>query len=323
MEFFADGCTGDGTAYIEIEPGVKYLLHSEYARKHAPIPWWARPPAPPQKALPVDKMRFLPSRRLQDAMWTSEPFTQTVADDLDSFSHVLLHTLLWRDKKRRDGSSSGMSGYLGCLGQEHPKKLLDNRDGVENSLWIMGQDVKKLRAQGKEPDGATLKAVAEELYAVFKVNIGHHGTERSLTWQEKQKEEVKERWKKQYEEYMTAFGVYKDAVEKAMARKDEELRLKAEKKAKKKAEQVRAAEESKEEAAAETDKEKGQATASTKETSPATALVERQAEDVEMADAEKKEGESKGESSLVRPHPEDDGEKADTEEPAQKRPRVE
>ncbi|KAI0650922.1 hypothetical protein C8Q79DRAFT_1101809 [Trametes meyenii] len=313
MDFFCDGCTADGTEYIEIEPGLKYLLHSDLARKYAPKPWWARPPAPPAKALPVDKMRFLPSRRLQDAMWTSTPFTQTVADDLDSFSHVLLHTLLWRDKKRRDGSSSGMAGYLGCLGQEHPKKLLDNRDGVENRLWIMGEDVKKLRAQGKEPDGATLEAVAEELYAVFKVNIGHHGTERSLTWSDLKKEEVKVRWKQQYEEYMTAFGVYKDAVEKAMARKDEELRLKAEKKAKKKAEQAHAAEESKVRPSAATGKEKDQATAS----------VERSVEDVEMEDAENKEGDPKGELSLVRPHPEDDGKDDDTEERAQKKPRVE
>ncbi|KAI9057694.1 hypothetical protein FKP32DRAFT_1598086 [Trametes sanguinea] len=225
--------------YVMIEPNVKYMLYTAQARANPPKAWYERPPPTPQKPVPVDKIRFLPTRRLQDAVYHSEPWHQVVADDLDSFSHVMLHAMLFAGKKRRDGSTASLSYAYRALDKHHPKVLMDWRDNVEDEIWRVGERVKKERAKGKEPDGATIDAIAEQLYAVFKVNIGQHSQERDLRWSYgAKKENVEDRWKKQYEDYLTAMEALAKAADEATTRKEEERRVKAEQKALKKAQQA-------------------------------------------------------------------------------------
>ncbi|KAI8989900.1 hypothetical protein BD414DRAFT_485487 [Trametes punicea] len=219
--------------YVMIEPNVKYMLYTEAARANPPLAWYERPPPVPRKVIRVDKMRFLPSRRLQNA-FSDEPWVQTVADDLDSFTHVFLHTLLFRGKQRKDGSTESLSWAFRALGKTHPQRLQDWRDEVEQSVWQLQEKVKEERAKGKEPDGASVDAIAEQLYQVMKVNIRQHGMERELQWR-RNDEGVKERWRGQYEEYLKAMRALAEAAEKATLRAEEERRKKAERKALEKA----------------------------------------------------------------------------------------
>ncbi|OSC97924.1 hypothetical protein PYCCODRAFT_1480944 [Trametes coccinea BRFM310] len=226
--------------YVMIEPNVKFMLYTAQARANPPLPYWERPPPTPQKPVPIDKIRFLPTRRLQDAIYRSGPWQQVVADDLDSFSHVMLHAMLFRGKKRRDGSTDSLAFAYRALNKQHPKVLMDWRDEVEESIWRIGERVKKERAEGKEPDGATIDAIAEQLYAVFRINIRQHSQERELSasYNWTNKEDVKDRWKKQYEDYLTALDALAKAADDATTRKEEARRLKAEQKALKKAQKA-------------------------------------------------------------------------------------
>ncbi|CDO77227.1 hypothetical protein BN946_scf184747.g40 [Trametes cinnabarina] len=217
--------------YVMIEPNLKYMLYTAQARANPPLPWYERPPPTPKKPIPVDKIRFLPSRRLDNA-FESSPWRQTVADDLDSFTHVMLHAFLFRGKKRRDGSTDSIAYAYNALNKEHPKILLNWRDDVEDSILALGKKVKQARAEGKEPDGGSIDAIAEQLYEVIRVNIRHHSWERELANGYRTREEgAEERWKKQYEQYNGAMEELAKAADEATRRKEEARRLKAEQKA--------------------------------------------------------------------------------------------
>ncbi|KAI0638667.1 hypothetical protein C8Q77DRAFT_447390 [Trametes polyzona] len=224
--------------YIMIEPNVKFMIHSQEALRRAPRPWYARPPPTPVKPLPVDKLRFLPTRRLQNSL-SSQLWTQTVGDDLDSLSYTFLHALLFRAYKGSDRTAAKIAGYYSTLGSSHPKRLMDWRDDVETQFWIISEDVKSARkASGKEPDGTSIEAFAEELYKLHRVNIAHHSQERALAGTIEQKEGMHERSKKQYDDYLQAMETLKAAIDNGWARKQEEKRKKAELKASQKAEKT-------------------------------------------------------------------------------------
>ncbi|KAI0774666.1 hypothetical protein BD413DRAFT_670032 [Trametes elegans] len=221
--------------YIMIEPNVKYMLYTREARANPPTPWYARPPPAIYQSFPLDKVRFLPSRRLQNALGTSR-WVQTVGDDLDSFSQVLLHSILLRGKRRRDGLTNGLVNLFSALGNTHPKRLLDWRDEAEQSLWRLTQDIlRDPKDKGKEPDGTTVAAWADEFYRLFKVNVSHHSEERALAYSGKTHEGARERAARQYDEYLQAYQTFLEAVEAGFARKEEQMRLQAEQKAEKKA----------------------------------------------------------------------------------------
>lgn len=183
-------------------------------------------------------MRFLPTRKLQNA-FSDVPWEHTVGDDLDSFTYVFVHALLFRGHQRDDKCTARIRGYYYSLGNEHPKTLMDIRDSFENSLWIIGEDVKKLRAEGQEPDGKTIAQFAEPLYRVTKVNVAHHSDERALALKKAGREGAKERAAKQYEEYMKAMVTLKESIDEGWARKAEEKRKKAEIKAQEKAQKAK------------------------------------------------------------------------------------
>lgn len=186
-------------------------------------------------------MRFLPTRKLQNA-FSDAPWEHTVGDDLDSFTYVFVHALLFRGHQRGDSCTARIRGYYSSLGNEHPKTLRDIRDSFENSLWIIGEDVKKLRANGEEPDGKTIAQFAEPLYRVTKVNVAHHCQERALALTKEGREGAKERAEKQYEEYMKVMVTLKESIDEGWARKAEEKRKKAEMKAHEKAQKAEEAE---------------------------------------------------------------------------------
>ncbi len=183
-------------------------------------------------------MRFLPTRFLQNA-FSDSPWEHTVGDDLDSFTYVFVHALLFRGRQRCDPCTARIGGYYSRFGAEHPKKLMDIRDSFENWLWIIGEDTKKLRAEGEEPDGTTIEQFAEPLYRVTKVNVAHHCQERALALTKAGREGAKERAAKQYEEYMNAMVTLKESIDAGWARKTEEKRRKAEAKAEKKAQKAK------------------------------------------------------------------------------------
>ncbi|KAI0658672.1 hypothetical protein C8Q70DRAFT_993491 [Cubamyces menziesii] len=304
--FWSDHPEGN---YVMIEPNVKFMLYTDRAKKYPPPAYYERPPPPIQKALPLDKMRFYPSRRLQNAMWGG-PWNHTVADDLDSFSHVFLHSVLLRSKRRKDGSAGSLGWAYAALGKTHPQKLLDWRDEVEQGIWRTSEGVKKKRKEGKEPNPATLDAISDELFKLFKVNIGQHGLEREIAsgYAYGEKRTVQERAKDHYEQYTQALETLAKAADAACAKVEEAKREKAEKKAAKKAKQA-------EEAAKREQDERAAAAAETDKVDSQDA-TEGDAQDIEMETGTGGEAEdgSKGESNKE----EDDG----TEEPAAKRPRL-
>ncbi|KAI0705728.1 hypothetical protein C8T65DRAFT_652568 [Cerioporus squamosus] len=124
--------------YIMIEPNVKYLLSSPRAARYAPIPWYKRPPPRPvQPGPPQDKLRYVSTRRIQNAFQHNTPFRQTVADDLDSLMQTFLNALLKR------------TGYMPCMlshyGKEelHPLKVA--REEASDHFWYAMEDQRRLR----------------------------------------------------------------------------------------------------------------------------------------------------------------------------------
>ncbi|KAI0328236.1 hypothetical protein GY45DRAFT_1021192 [Cubamyces sp. BRFM 1775] len=257
-------------------------------------------------------MRFYPSRRLQNAMWGGH-WRHTVADDLDSFSHVFLHSVLLRSKKRKDGSAGSLGWAYRALGSTHPQKLMDWRDEVEQSIWRTSERVKKNLKEGEEPNPATLDAISDELFKLFQVNIGQHGLERTIAsgYASEEKRTVQERAKDHYEEYTKALENLAKAADAACRKVEEGKREKAERKAARKAKEA-------EEAAK---REKGETTAAPAETGgiDAKSVPQEDTQDVEMememGASGGAEDASEGKSDEKR---DDDG----TEEPLAKRPRL-
>ncbi|KAH9884939.1 hypothetical protein C8Q73DRAFT_784873 [Cubamyces lactineus] len=269
--FWSDNPEGN---YVMIEPNLKFMLYTDRAKKHPPPAYYERPPPRVLKALPLDKMRFYPTRRLQNAIWGG-PWNHVVADDLDSFSHVFLHTILLRNKQRRDGSAGSLGWAFGVLGGTHPQRLMDWRDEVEQGIWRTSESVKKKRKAGKEPDPATLDAISDELFKVFQVNIGQHGLERMIAsgYAPNEKRSVKERAKDHYDEYIQAMENLAQAADAACSKVEEAKREKAERKAAKKAKET-------EEAAKR--KEDERETAPAEEEAGSKEALQEETKDVEM-----------------------------------------
>ncbi|KAI0355501.1 hypothetical protein OH77DRAFT_1521053 [Trametes cingulata] len=223
--------------YVMIEPNLKYMLYSAQARANPPKAWYERPPPRPHKSLPVDKLRFLPCRRLQNA-FDSTPWIQTVGDDLDSFTQLLLHVLIFRSVRGVDDFAAGLAGFYRPLGGEHAQRLQDWRDALENRLWMMSEGyVGAARGQSREARkaemeagraGVCVEAVAGELHRVTKVNVRHQCEERRLAGRFGKGEE--ERAGRQYDEYLAAMGVFREALDRMYAREEEAKRRKAEEK---------------------------------------------------------------------------------------------
>ncbi|KAI0832903.1 hypothetical protein BC628DRAFT_1348890 [Trametes gibbosa] len=216
--------------YIMIEPGIKYMIRNKEALRYAPKPWYERPLRPPADPVPIDMIRFLPTRKLQTSWWGST-WNPTPADDLDSFSYLFLHALLFRGKQRGESTMGQIQYDYGLLGASHAKNLMDNRDHVETHLWLVSESVDKASKTGKQPCGTTIDAFARPLYKMFKVNESHHAQERQLAQERRSKENVEERARAQYEEYLAAMEAVNTAIQEGWAREE---KLQDEKKAEKK-----------------------------------------------------------------------------------------
>ncbi|RDX47747.1 hypothetical protein OH76DRAFT_1484434 [Lentinus brumalis] len=122
--------------YIMIEPNVKYLLSSPRAARYAPIPWYNRPPPRPAKpGPPPDKLRYVSTRRIQNAFDARTPFRQTVADDLDSLMQTFMDALLKRTR------------YMPCMlnhyGEHELHTLKVAREEASDHFWHVLQDQRR------------------------------------------------------------------------------------------------------------------------------------------------------------------------------------
>ncbi|KAI0748778.1 hypothetical protein C8Q80DRAFT_1271136 [Daedaleopsis nitida] len=321
--------------YIWIEPNVKYLLRSPGAIKHAPKPWYARPPPSPVKVPPpVDKLRFVSTRRIHDAFHAYPVYTQTVADDLDSLAQTFLHALLFRGGP----DVSPISHMFRSLGQEELWNLGSARDAISDTFFWMRKEQKekeerrKRVAEGSDkPAGSQaavratdtdapptddaqldlsgptgVDAMAAALYELFHVGSLRMGAENAAAESvrrveveaEERKTQESERADQHYEKLIEAWTQVRDAAELSERRKAAQKAEKARKKAEK-AEKARTSQEEEE-------------------------MRVREGDKMEVDLAEAKESESKS-MSAEQPHHSRSTSQAsedDAESPPKKRARV-